>query len=135
MKTPFVRLNVETVQNKQPGYEEDRTHILMLQGGASMRAGSLVDGDSALRDCVERCRAVFPVGDWRTALCASAWGECLTKLGKYPEAEMQLKASLAVLEPQRGTRKRDCTEVFRRLADLYEAEGQSNRARELREKQ
>jgi tetratricopeptide (TPR) repeat protein len=122
------------LQKKDPGYEEDVTHVLMLQGIASMRAGSLEDGQSALRDCVERCRAVFPEGDWRTAVCASAWGECLTKLGKHSDAEAQLKASVAVLESLRNQRKRDYADVVRRLADLYEAQGQSDRALEWREK-
>jgi hypothetical protein len=81
---------------------------------------------------VEQCRAVFPAGDWRTALCASALGACLKETGQLTEAETLLTESLAALEPQRAKRKKDYAAAKERLVSVYEAQGRPEQAAALR---
>jgi tetratricopeptide (TPR) repeat protein len=118
--------------NKPPEWDQTITRVLLRQGLALMRLGAASEAEPVLRRSVEQCRAVFPAGDWRTALCASALGACLKETGQLTEAETLLTESLAALEPQRAKRKKDYAAAKERLVSVYEAQGRPEQAAALR---
>jgi tetratricopeptide (TPR) repeat protein len=62
----------------------------------------------------------------------SAIGPCLTRLGRYREAEEQLLAAHARLQAARGPQNWQTKLSIRRLAELYEAWGKPDKAKPYR---
>jgi len=86
------------------------------------------EAEPVLRDAVDRSRGVFPDKDWRTAISASAYGECLTRLGRFDDAERLLLECHAVFEAVKEKRASEFAKVRRRLTQLYEAKNEPERA-------
>jgi tetratricopeptide (TPR) repeat protein len=62
----------------------------------------------------------------------SAFGPCLTRLGRYREAEEQLLVAHARLQAARGPQNWQTKLSLRRLAELYEAWGKPDKANTYR---
>ncbi len=73
-------------------------------------------------------RSARPAGDWRIADAESLLGELLTAEGRYAEAEPCLLRGHRVLRSTRGEEAVFTRDARRRLALLYEAWGQSDKA-------
>ena len=64
---------------------------------------------------------------------ANHYGECLTTLGRYPEAERRLVASYDKLNEQFGAEHVRTQDAVTRLVQLYEAWGAPEKAERYRE--
>ena len=109
-------------------YESAVTEVLYRRGMSLLKAGAPEEAEPVFRDAVERSRRVFPEKDWRTAISASAHGECLTQLKRYAEAEPLLLECHGVFEPLKAKRAAEFAKVRRRLAALYDAQNEPEKA-------
>ncbi len=90
-------------------------------------------GDAAVaepmaRQAVAVMRRALAPEDWRTRGAESVLGVCLTRLGRYDEAEPLLEGSYQALLAQRGEDARETREARERLIELYERSGRPERA-------
>ena len=76
------------------------------------------------REALRIFEARFGAGSLHVALAQASLGGCLADLGRYAEAEAQLQASLAALREMHDDEHPRVQGVQRRLAALYEAQGQ-----------
>jgi serine/threonine protein kinase len=90
----------------------------------------LGEAEALLRSAIAGAEASLPKGHRFTASFRRNLGRCLTKAGRYPEAEGELLAAFAMFKTQGA--ERDVQGVARRLVTLYEAWGRPARAEPYR---
>jgi tRNA A-37 threonylcarbamoyl transferase component Bud32 len=96
-----------------------------------MDLGRLSDAEALLRDAVAGAEAALPKGHRFTALFRRNLGDCLTRQGRYREAEGELLGALAMLNSAQAS-ARERGGVALRLARLFEAWGKPARAAHYR---
>ena len=93
---------------------------LFLQGRIELEFGDPVAAEPLLTDALA-ILAKLPEGHWRTALCESVLGECLTGLARYAAAEELLVHGFEVLRQRAAIPNCDTLAALQRLIDLYDA--------------
>jgi serine/threonine protein kinase/Tfp pilus assembly protein PilF len=107
------------------GDHPSTAEALIGQAGFLADTGRPAAGEPLLREAVRILRAKVPAGDRRLAAAQSALGECLTRLGRFGEAEALLVESLAVLDDAETA---ETGEARARLAALHAASGRAGLA-------
>ena len=74
-----------------------------------------------LRECWEVLKVRMWTGDWLTSEVASRYGDCLTRQGKYAEAEPILLAAASDITKAVGVPAWGVAAARKQLADLYDA--------------
>ncbi len=95
--------------------------------------GDAARAEPMARRSMEILRLALSPEDWRTYRAQSVLGACLTRLGRYDEAEGLLRESYEALLSQRGEDARETRETRERLIELYQRSGRPEHllAREL----
>jgi eukaryotic-like serine/threonine-protein kinase len=98
-----------------------------------MRLERWSEAEGHLREAMQLFRSVFGAEDFAPARPGSALGECLTKLARYPEAEIELLEAerLSAAHPRA---RPNVQETRRRLVDLYRAWNKPEQAETWRAK-
>ena len=78
------------------------------------------------------CEEALPDDHYAVAIYRNNSGECLTKLGRYEEAETLLTQSQKVIEKFFGPNHARTTKGLKRLEALYNAWGKSDKAAEVK---
>jgi tetratricopeptide (TPR) repeat protein len=105
-----------------------------LEGLASsqMRRGDFAAAEEVLRACHEIRRDFLGSEHPHTAEAESLLGECLTRLGRFAEAQPLLLRSYRILADDRGSAERRDLTALQRLIELYDAWGQPEQADQWR---
>ena len=103
---------------------------LAIRGLSLTRLGQSKEGERDVREAVRLRAETLPAGHYWVALADSALGECLTIQGRYGEAEPLLVESYNNLRAGQGEQNPRTSETRRRLAQLYEAWGRPDAARQ-----
>ncbi|MCP3959177.1 MAG: serine/threonine protein kinase [bacterium] len=114
---------------------EDSPYLVISLTGLARVAiarGDLVAAERLLKEATEIGRRAFPGGHWRISVAESVLGECLTRAGRYREAESLLLGSYRSLRTIRGDRAKTTTKTLDRLVRLYEASGRPEEVSKLR---
>jgi hypothetical protein len=93
-----------------------------------MDKGRLAEAEQLLRETVAGAHETLTPGHWFTGAFRRSLGRCLTKEGKYAEAERELLGAYDVLKAARGPEDRQTVNAVRNLGDLYEAWGRRDAA-------
>jgi tetratricopeptide (TPR) repeat protein len=112
-------------------YSDEHTSVgivLIDVGTIELRRRALRDAESTLRRAVSILEKGFPAGHWRTAQAQTRLGRSLHELKRSAEAESLLLAALAVLEPQRTSRRRDYIEALATLELVCRSLGREDEA-------
>ncbi len=86
------------------------------------------------REALVTAEQVWPEGHFLTETYRSHWGECLTAMRRFPEAEEQLLLSHRKLQEMLPEGHRSIVNRMRSLAELYEAWGKQEEASTWRAK-
>ncbi len=100
---------------------------LAALGEILVNRGRPQEGEPMLRECASYCEKEVPNYP-RCALVRCVLGQCLTKLGRYDEAETLLTSGCDSLRGRLGADQPDTQYCIRRLIDLYKAWGKPDRA-------
>ncbi len=110
---------------------EDHVHVantrknlaaLLLEEGETAAAGELLEA------ALTTLRRAKPASDWTIADAESLWGSYLVALGRYGEAEPFLLTGYQTLRQAKGDEDVGTQNAARRVAELYEAWGQEEKA-------
>lgn len=82
------------------------------------------------KELLTLCEKTLPPTHYYIAIYRNNYGECLTDLGNYAEAEEQLLGSLGMLETTFGKEHVRVVKAYTRLAKLYEKWGKPEKAKE-----
>ncbi|MCP4246449.1 MAG: serine/threonine protein kinase [bacterium] len=130
---PVARELVTRLKDQSPPAPPTRVaRALHLLADILMNRGDLQAAEPLLRESLERRQAALPESDPSIAVTEGALGECLTALGRYEEAEALLLESYSRLAPQEGEENDEARQACERIAALYEAWGEPERAAEWR---
>ena len=91
-----------------------------------------VAAESVLRQSIDAWREARGEGHWQIADLESRLGACLTRLGRYEEAEPLLVQRYAELEDVLGTTDIHTRKALDRIVSLYKAWGKPSQAAEWR---
>ncbi|MBN2446552.1 MAG: tetratricopeptide repeat protein [Phycisphaerae bacterium] len=117
------------IRRAQLGDMHPMTALAFLKLGIVLRdSGQLEEAETVLRQSVAAHAAAFAPDDWHTAYCESGLADCLTKRGTYDQAEQLLLTAQERLAAQFGEEHEQVQLAWRRLAKLYEAQGQPDKA-------
>jgi hypothetical protein len=103
-------------------------------GLAWLRQGQAAAAEPLLRESVDTFCALSYVEPWRVARAQSAWGECLTALGRFAEAEPLLVESYETMLTEMGTAFCETPPALKRIVALYDAWGDPQKAAAWRER-
>ena len=101
---------------------ESASGLADVPDDAELSAGWASDG----------CRAKLPAGHWRTASTQIGLGTCLTRVGRYEEAERLLIEGYAGMKESLGTAHSRTLGARDALIELYESWDKPEKAAELR---
>lgn len=104
---------------------------LAALGEILVNRGRPSEAEPLLRECATYCEKEVPNYP-RCALVQCILGQCLTRLGRFDEAEKLLKAGCDTLRSRMGVDLPDSQYCVRRLVDLYQAWGKPDLAAELK---
>jgi serine/threonine protein kinase/Flp pilus assembly protein TadD len=97
--------------------------------GAVLRLkGDCEQAESYYLTAIEVFRTALGPGHWREGASRSGYGACLTALGRFSDAEEQLVRAHEILVERVGEEDPATRVTQKRLAELYDAWGQPNRA-------
>lgn len=97
--------------------------------------GGFAEAERLCREAIEATTQRCPTDDWRVAVLCGQPGECLTRLGRFEEAESILLESLSAIVAANGEVPRARLKAaYQRLIDLYAGWGKSEQAAEWRAK-
>jgi tetratricopeptide (TPR) repeat protein len=102
-------------------------------GWALTENGQAKEGEALLRQGLKYRQENLPKGHWLTANAESLLGGCLAALRRYDEAEPLLLHAHADLRAAADTPPHRLRQTRERLARLYEAWGQPDKAAEWRQ--
>ncbi|MCH8149261.1 MAG: tetratricopeptide repeat protein, partial [Planctomycetes bacterium] len=94
--------------------------------------GRLEEAEELFEELMATAARELPPDHWHLGVFAAYYGECLTKLERYVEAEQQLVGSSKLLKEALGGEHRYTVEVINFLVNLYEAWGKPEEAAEYR---
>ncbi len=112
--------------------ESDRALVCNSMGVILMAREGYLEAEPLLRDAWT-LRARLTPADWTTAVSENHLGECLTKLGRYADAETRLDASHQRLVQNHNVPRKYRAQSFERLIRLYELTGKPESAAALRD--
>jgi len=95
-----------------------------------MTRGKPTEAAALYKELVELCEQTLPPTHYYVAIYRNNYGECLTELGEYAQAEEQLAGSLGVLETTFGKEHARVVKAHARLAKLYQKWGKPEKAKE-----
>ena len=98
--------------------------LLLVRRG---EAGDSEEAEPLLRECVEMRREVLRPKHWQIADTQSVLGQCLSRMGRFEQAEALLLGVLDAAGDDPSCPSRVESEAAARLVELYE---KSNRPRE-----
>jgi serine/threonine-protein kinase len=107
---------------------------LIIQGLILSKTGKAREGEAVLRQAVGLRINSLPRGHFWVALANDALGECLTKQGRYHEAEPLLLQSYDSLKSSQETNNPRTRLALQRLVSLYESWGRFDIAKKYRNK-
>jgi len=107
---------------------------LLVRGEILVRLERCDEAEPMLRLAVDLRRRALPRGHWRISNAESAWGECLTRLGRYEDAERLVVESHPVLQRVRGERHPLTLQAIGRIVELYSAWGREDWAQGYRDR-
>lgn len=108
------------------GSEHLYAHVLSaILGRALHLGGNLTEGERTLRDAIAGSRDVLPEGHWRIGRQLVYWGECLTDMRRFEQAESALLEGHVVLESTYGGDHEQTQGAAKALADLYDRWGRA----------
>jgi eukaryotic-like serine/threonine-protein kinase len=121
------------ITRKTQGEDHPRFAIVNGEYGRFLLLkGELNDAEHLLAEVLERHGIEQPRGSWRTAEIRSLYGEALFRQGKLNEAGPHLSKGYEELVQARPNDLRYTALARNRLADYYEATGNSEEAQKLR---
>jgi serine/threonine protein kinase/Tfp pilus assembly protein PilF len=141
--------SISTVLRQQGKYEEAESfsrdalqmtrsalgddHRLLARFGLNLARVQLLRNEAPsaepmLRKAVEIREHAYPAGNWRIGEAKGVLGECLTAQGRYDEAEALLLEAHRLLKEGPGWEGQEAKATRLRLAALYEAWGQPQKA-------
>ena len=94
--------------------------------------GKPSEAEPLFRDAVAKAERALPADFWFTAVLRDGWGRCLTTLGRYDEAEVQLLKSHEVLKARMDEDPGHAISAIEALIDLYESSGRPDTATKYR---
>ena len=92
------------------------------------RRGKLTEADALFKELFDLCGQSLPPDHPYAAIFSNNYGDCLTDLGKFDEAESRLLSSQAVLESKFGKDHARSVKGRTRLVKLYEKRGDEEQA-------
>ncbi|MEW6200005.1 MAG: serine/threonine-protein kinase [Planctomycetota bacterium] len=114
-----------TDERSEPSPAVRRAPLATLRNHAwgLLSQGQLEEAERAYSYLVKLAKAVLPAGNWYLAELQGEYGECLIRLGRYPQAELPLLSSYEGLLSSRGAQHPHTVEAVSRLIRLYNAWG------------
>ena len=103
-------------------------------GGLQVNKGAYEEAEQSFREAIAVFKKTFPENHWQIANANSLLGGCLSKLGRYSEAEKFLVESYSIINKQFGASHRRTIAALKRVIELYDAWGKSDKAEEYRVK-
>ncbi len=120
---------------RKRGEEHSYTIRTMVNLASALRdMGKLDQAEPLYRQALETARRVLPVNDRRIPQYQSAYGGCLTILGRFDEAQEHLLAGYEGLKAAWGEEHKRTRKTLQRLVELYEAWSKPEQAAEWRAK-
>ena len=105
---------------------------LVNLGALLTRAGRLAEAEQTFREARDIQLQTFPPGHWQVATTESLLGECLTRMGRYASAEPLLVNSYGIISREFGAQHGRARVALRRVIELYDAWGETEKAAEYR---
>ena len=107
----------------------------LLGLGCTLLARGEVDrADQVLQEARSVARDALPEHHWLASGATSAWGECLTVMGRFEEAEPRLLQGYEDMLGVRGETDRHVQTALARIVTLYEKWGKTELADKFRVK-
>ena len=103
-------------------------------GGLQVNKGAYEEAEQSFREAITVFKKTFPESHWQIANANSLLGGCLSKLGRYSEAEKLLVESYSIINTQFGASHRRTSAALKRVIELYDSWGKSDKAEEYRVK-
>jgi serine/threonine protein kinase/tetratricopeptide (TPR) repeat protein len=101
-------------------------------GGLQVNKGAYEEAEQSFLEAISVFKKTFPENHWQIANANSLLGGCLSKLRRYSEAEKLLVESYSMINKQFGASHRRAIAALKRVIELYEAWGKSEKADEYR---
>ncbi len=89
--------------------------------GTLERHGELEKSLGYFKELFPRCEGLLPETHWLYGQIRKGYGTLLRRLERYEEAEVEVLAALALMEPQLGAEHQRIIKVLEELVTLYEA--------------
>ncbi len=103
-------------------------------GGLQVNKGAYEEAEKSFREAIVVFKKTFPENHWQIANVNSLLGGCLSKLERYGEAEKLLVDGYSIINKQFGASHRRTIAALKRVIELYDAWGKSDKAEEYRVK-
>ena len=132
-----IRLSREVLTHRGRSLTDSHPAVaasLQVLGRCLDRRGDVVEGGKALEESLDIRRKVIQAGHWLIATSESIYGEHLTRIGRYREAEPLLLRSYETLQGKLGDKHDRTQDALRRLVHLYEKSHQPILAERYRAK-
>jgi len=101
-------------------------------GALLVKKGAYEEAEQSFREAIVVFKKTFPENHWQIANANSLLGGCLSKIRRYSQAETLLLESYSIIEKQFGEGHRRTQAALKRIIELYEAWGKSDKAEEYR---
>jgi len=103
-------------------------------GVLQVNKGAYEEAEKSFREAIVVFKKTFPENHWQIANVNSLLGGCLSKLERYGEAEELLVESYSIINKQFGASHRRTIAALKRVIELYDSWGKSDKAEEYRVK-
>ena len=103
-------------------------------GVLQVNKGAYEEAEKSFREAIVVFKKTFPENHWQIANVNSLLGGCLSKLERYGEAEKLLVDGYSIINKQFGASHRRTIAALKRVIELYDAWGKSDKAEEYRVK-
>lgn len=131
---PLLRAAVERSVKHLGDEHPDTLAARYALGQLLAESGRAAEGEPLLAAAVAGADRVFGEQHWRPAAYRSAWGASLAALGRHADAEREMLAAWPRLSEHLGPAHRHARRLAARLAAVYDALGDSERAAPWRER-
>ncbi len=131
-ETWFRRVLAGLRKNTKGGADPEMWSAINNLAMLLMKEGKVEEAGAQFRELLDACEPTVPADHPFLAIFRNNYGECLTKLKRFEEAERELLRSQEVLVKKLGATHARTVKGRGRLAGMYEAWGKGEKAGEWR---